>query len=63
MKVLGAGILDSARLELLGLGVAPHERLKGVAEREVGREGVIDDGVDDHASTGSALRLPRRLVA
>jgi len=31
------------------LGVlAADESLDGVTEREVGREGVVDDGVDDH---------------
>ena len=34
------------------LGVlAPDEHLELDAEREVGREGVVDDGVDDHADT------------
>ncbi len=33
------------------LGIlAPHEHLELDAERELGREGVIDDGVVDHSS-------------
>ena len=43
LRIVAAHLLDEA------LGVlAPDEHLELDAEREVGREGVIDDGVDDH---------------
>ena len=30
-----------------------------IAEREVGREGVVDDGVDDHGLDDDACERPR----
>ncbi len=41
--LVAANLLD----ESLGI-LAPDEQLERIPKREVGREGVVDDGVDDH---------------
>ena len=43
LGIITAHLLD----EPLGV-LAADENLQRVTEREVGREGVVDDGVDDH---------------
>ena len=49
---IAAHLLD----ETLGVDAA-DEDLKLDAEWEVGREGVVDDGVDDHGATLTRLSL------
>ena len=49
--LVGTNLLDEP-LRVL----APDEHVERVAEREVWREGVVDDGVDDHgADTDAAV--------
>lgn len=43
LRIVAAHLLD----ESLGV-LATDERLERVPERELGREGVVDDGVDEH---------------
>ena len=54
LGIVAAHLLDEA-LRVL----APDEHLELDAEREVGREGVVNDGVDDHGGNEDLDRLER----
>jgi hypothetical protein len=61
LRIVAANLLDEP-LRVL----APDERLDGVAEREAGREGVVNDRIDDHGvmltpPPWEGLNSPRRV--
>jgi hypothetical protein len=54
-------VMEDLLDEALGV-LAPDEHLERVSEREVGRESVVDHGIDDHEPTMTRSRAARKMA-